>query len=193
MRLVSLRHCVHRRKRSRRPRRHRAARAAALRRFHARQFAAQRGQFGVDVALGRGLGDRALIVGLTRREQETARRDLVRAGLWEECLRGIPPSLVARIRLDCLLTLLTEDVSPARATDLRGVDPERDVGAANDSPKSDSRLWHPRSLATPNPPRQFGPTREHGSPESAALLMNHSTGESLQPQNTGSPTPAPTC
>lgn len=130
-------------------------------------------------------------LGLTRREQETARRDLVRAGLWEECLRGIPPSLVARIRLDCLLTSLTEDVSPARATDLRGVDPERDVGAANDSPKSDSRLWHPRSLATPNPPRQFGRTREHGSPESAALLMNHSTGESLQPQNTGSPTPAP--
>ncbi len=115
----------------------------------------------------------------------------MRAGLWEECLRGIPPSLVARIRLDCLLTLLTEDVSPARATDLRGVDPERDVGAANDSPKSDSRLWHPRSLAAPNPPRQFDPTREHGSPESAALLMNHSTGESLQPQNTGSPAPAP--
>src|SRR5690606_30511793 len=106
---------------------------------------------------------------------------------WEECLRGIPPSLVARIRLDCLLTLLTEDVPPARATDLRGVDPERDVGAANDSPKSDSRLWQPRSLATPNPPRQFGPTREHGSPESAALLMNHSTGESLQTHNTGPP------
>jgi hypothetical protein len=129
-------------------------------------------------------------LGLTRREQETARRDLVRAGLWEECLRGIPPSLVARIGSTACCTADRRRIGgtghrPARR------DPERDVGAANDSPKSESRLWQPRSLATPNPPRQFGPTREHGSPESAALLMNHSTGESLQPQNTGSPAPAP--
>jgi len=130
-------------------------------------------------------------LGLTRREQETARRDLVRAGLWEECLRGIPPSLVARIRLDCLLALLTDEAAPLGDADLRSVQPDRDVDAAKAPPKSDSRLWHPRSLATPNPPRQFGPTREHGSPQSAAPLMNHSTGEALQPQNADPPANPP--
>jgi hypothetical protein len=128
-------------------------------------------------------------LGLTRREQETARRDLVRAGFWEECLRGIPPSLLTRIRLDGLLAVLTEDVSLTLDTGLRGAEPDSDVDAANDSPKSDSSLWHPRSHATPNPPRQFGPTREHSSTESAVPLMNHSTCESLQPQNTNSPVP----
>ncbi|TAK82110.1 MAG: hypothetical protein EPO20_22650, partial [Betaproteobacteria bacterium] len=38
-------------------------------------------------------------IGLTRREQETARRELARAGVWEESLDGIPPRLVTRIRL----------------------------------------------------------------------------------------------
>ncbi len=48
-------------------------------------------------------------IGLSRREQESARRDLARIGVWEEALRGMPPRLVARIRLDCLLSLLTGD------------------------------------------------------------------------------------
>lgn len=130
-------------------------------------------------------------LGLTRREQETARRDLVRAGLWEECLRGIPPSLVARIRLDCLLALLTDEAASAGDADLRGVQPDRDVHATKSPPKSDSRLWHSRSLAMPNPPRQFGPTREHGSSQSAALLMNHSTGDALQPPNASPPANPP--
>jgi hypothetical protein len=124
-------------------------------------------------------------LGLTRREQETARRDLVRAGLWEECLRGIPPSLVARIRLDCLLTLLTEDVSRHGTAWRRSI---QSVTLAQPTihRRANQDCGIPAALP-PNPPRQFGPIREHGSPESAALLMNHSTGESLQPQNTGSP------
>lgn len=123
-------------------------------------------------------------IGLTRCEHENARRDLVRTGLWEECLRGIPPSLVARIRLDCLLALLTDDASAARKTSSRGVNPDSGVAAAKVSPRSESRLWHPHSQVLPKPPDQFRPTREHGSAESAVLLMNHSTSES-QPQNTG--------
>lgn len=130
-------------------------------------------------------------LGFTRREQETARRDLVRAGLWEECLRGIPPSLVARIRLDCLLALLTGEAASAGDADLRGVPPDRGVHATKAPPKSDSRLWHSRSLATPNPPRQFGPTREYGSSQSAVLLMNHSTGDALQPLNASPPANPP--
>jgi hypothetical protein len=124
--------------------------------------------------------------GLTRREQETARRDLVRAGLWEESLRGIPPSLVARIRLDCLLALLTDDASAARKASSRGATPDRAIAALKASQNGESRLWHPHNLASPKPPNQFHPIREHGSAESALLLMNHSTSESLQPQHTGS-------
>jgi hypothetical protein len=130
-------------------------------------------------------------IGLTRREQETARRDLVRTGLWEECLRGIPPSLVARIRLDCLLALLTDDASAARSLGSRNADPDRGVAADKGSPKVESRLRQPRSLVSPKPPDQFRPIRPHGSAESAVLLMNHSTGESVQPQHTASPTSPP--
>ena len=50
-------------------------------------------------------------IGLTRREQESARRDLARAGVWEETRAGIPPRGVVRIRLDCLLALLAGDES----------------------------------------------------------------------------------
>ena len=50
-------------------------------------------------------------IGLTRREQETARCELVRTGVWEEMLAGIPPQRLTRIRLDCLLTLLAGDES----------------------------------------------------------------------------------
>ena len=127
-------------------------------------------------------------IGLSRREQETARRDLVRTGLWEECLRGIPPSLVARIRLDCLLALLTDDASTARSLGSRNADPDRGVAADKASPNVESRLRQPRSLVSPKPPDQFRPIRPHGSAESAVLLMNHSTGESVQqPQNTAAP------
>jgi hypothetical protein len=125
-------------------------------------------------------------IGLTRREQETARRDLVRTGLWEECLRGIPPSLVARIRLDCLLALLTDDASAARSLGSRNADPDRGVAADKASPNVESRLRQPRSHVSPKPPDQFCPIRPHGSAESAVLLMNHSTGESVQPQHTAS-------
>lgn len=118
--------------------------------------------------------------------QETARRDLVRTGLWEECLRGIPPSLVARIRLDCLLALLTDDASAARSLGSRIAEPDRGVAADKGSPNVESRLRQPRSLVSPKPPDQFRPIRQHGSAESAVLLMNHSTGESLQPQHTAS-------
>ena len=125
-------------------------------------------------------------IGLTRREQETARRDLVRTGLWEECLRGIPPSLVARIRLDCLLALLTDDASVARSLGSRIADPDRGVASDKPSPNVESRLRQRRSLVSPKPPDQFCPIRPHGSAESAVLLMNHSTGESVQPQHTAS-------
>jgi hypothetical protein len=50
-------------------------------------------------------------IGLTRREQEIARRDLAHVGVWEEARVGIPPRRLARIRLDCLLARLAGDES----------------------------------------------------------------------------------
>lgn len=126
-------------------------------------------------------------IGLSRHEQETARRDLLHTGLWEESLRGVPPSLVARIRLDCLLALLTDDISATRNVVSRGVNPECGFPTDKVSQKGESRLWHPRSLVSPKPPNLFRPISQHSSPKSAILLMNNSTSESLQPQNIGSP------
>ena len=50
-------------------------------------------------------------IGLTRYEQEIARRELASAGVWEEVRLGIPRRLFVRIRLDCLLALLAGDES----------------------------------------------------------------------------------
>ena len=55
-------------------------------------------------------------IGLSRREQQTARRDLARIGVWRDALRGMPSRLVGRISLDRLLSLLTGD-APAAAQD----------------------------------------------------------------------------
>jgi hypothetical protein len=131
-------------------------------------------------------------IGLTRREQETARRDLVQTGLWEECLRGIPPSLVARIRLDCLLALLTDDVTAARRLASHTVDPDRGVAADKASPNVESSLRQHHNLVLPKPPNQFCLFRQHSSAESAILLMKHSTSDSVQPpQHTASPARPP--
>ncbi len=120
-------------------------------------------------------------IGLTRREQETARRDLVCAGLWEECLRGIPPSTLVRIRLDGLLALLTDDVLVAKRRCAGDTDPVSGVAADKVSPKGESRVWHPHSLDLPKPPNQFRPFRTYSSAESAKLLIESSTGVSVQP------------
>jgi hypothetical protein len=129
-------------------------------------------------------------LGLTRREQETARRDLVQAGLWEERLRGIPPSLVARIRVDWLLARLADDIAMSRRLACVGADPDREMSTCSDSPKGGSSLRQPRRLAATNPPPQFAPVREHSPPESADSLMRHSTGKTLQPSGTGATQPS---
>ncbi len=42
-------------------------------------------------------------LGLTRREQECARRDLLDTGVWEEAYLGFPPRVAARVRLDTVM------------------------------------------------------------------------------------------
>ena len=130
-------------------------------------------------------------IGLTRREQETARRELTRTGIWEEALRGIPPSLVARIRLDCLLALLT-DCRPAAGEGAAQCGEQVRVDAADKvSQNGESSLWHSHILDSPKPPSLIRPFRHHSLAESAKPLIEHSTSETLQPQNTGAAANAP--
>jgi hypothetical protein len=107
--------------------------------------------------------DRQLGSALVRRARSHAARTGNRAprSRAHRALGGVPARHSAEPggahRLDCLLALLTDDVSAARSLGPRGVDPDRDVGADKDSPKSESRLWQPRSLVSPKPPRSVRP------------------------------------
>ena len=121
-------------------------------------------------------------IGLTRREQESARRDLTRTGLWEETLRGIPPSLMARIRLDCLLSLLT-DCPAAGDPDPRVVEPVGGRAADGSAPKGETRMRVSHRLVSPKPPNQICRNRHHSVAASAIILIDHSTSDLLQPQN----------
>ena len=120
-------------------------------------------------------------IGLTRREQETARRDLARAGVWEEALRGMPPSLAGRVRLDRLLSLLTDRASQAT---LQAAQAGQVCGgtAVSVAQKGESSLWHPHILVSPKPPSLFHPKRHHCFDESAIpLIQQEITSVLLQP------------
>ena len=129
-------------------------------------------------------------IGLTRREQETARRDLARAGVWEEALRGMPPSLAGRVRLDRLLSLLTDRASQATLqTAALGANLQAAqagqvcVGTAvSVAQKGESSLWHSHILVSPKPPSLFHPKRHHCFDESAIpLIQQEITSVLLQP------------
>ena len=132
-------------------------------------------------------------IGLTRREQETARRDLARAGVWEEALRGMPPSLAGRVRLDCLLSLLTDRGSQATSqptsqaaalgANLQAAQAwQVSVDTAGSvAQKGESSLWHPHILVSPKPPSLFHPNRHHCFDESAIPLIQEITCVLLQP------------
>ena len=47
-------------------------------------------------------------IGLTRREQDTARRSLKATGFWEEDLRGVPATMHFRVAVEKLLSSLAE-------------------------------------------------------------------------------------
>jgi hypothetical protein len=120
-------------------------------------------------------------IGLTRREQETARRELARAGVWEEALAGIPPRLVARIRLDGLLALLAGDGSGSADRIPVPRLPDCGVPATRLPQNGDSRLREPHILVSPKAPNQFHRNRHHSSAESANLHIQGSTSDSIQP------------
>ncbi|MBK8121882.1 MAG: hypothetical protein IPK39_24185, partial [Sulfuritalea sp.] len=72
--------------------------------------------------VGNSVAEWAEQIGLTRYEQQIARRELASAGVWEEERLGVRRRLFVRIRLDSLLALLVAD--------------ERDDANRSDSPSS---------------------------------------------------------
>lgn len=121
-------------------------------------------------------------IGLTRREQETARRSLTRIGVWEETLKGIPPSMVARIRLDCLLSLLTNEVSPEHSR-LKAVGQGSAIGADWSAQNGETRMRESHIHVSPKAPNLFRRNRHHCFDESAIVLINRTTKDLLQPQH----------
>jgi hypothetical protein len=124
-------------------------------------------------------------LGLSRREQESARCHLTAAGVWEERMRGMPPSLFARVRLEVLAALL----GPRSEGVLRGTartGAVRGDAAPRMSPNVETSLRRSHSLVSTDPPSQIRRNRHHCSDESAIPHKEQSTGEELQPQNTGS-------
>jgi len=114
-------------------------------------------------------------LGLTRRELENARRDLLRNGLWEEALRGVPPSLVARVRLDDLLSRLTQGVSGDPFGAARAAAPGCGKAAGRFPQNGKSSMWQPHILVSTKAPSQIRQKRQ-----SVYVL---STSESVQPQH----------
>lgn len=121
-------------------------------------------------------------IGLTRREQETARRSLTRIGVWEETLKGIPPSMMARIRLEGLLSLLTAGTAPGLSSEF-SVHQAYANGADWAAQKGETRLWEHHIHVSPKAPKLFSRNRHHCFDKSAIVLINITTKDLLQPQD----------
>jgi hypothetical protein len=127
-------------------------------------------------------------IGLTRREQETARRELARAGIWEEAINGIPPRLYARVKTGCLQMLLVSHAGRererAQAARVAGFTdccvPIHSPAQNGNTRRRDSHL-----LDTPKAPHQFHQKRHHSSAESAEIYIQRSTGVLVQPLRHG--------
>ena len=99
-------------------------------------------------------------LGLTRREQESARRDLIRTGIWEEALRGVPASLVARIRLDDLLSQLSQGASTDPAGVAGAAVPVCGKAADRFAQKGESSMWQSHILVSTKPPNKIRQKRQ---------------------------------
>jgi hypothetical protein len=115
-------------------------------------------------------------IGLSRREQETARRDLARIGVWEEGLRGMPSRLVARINLDRLLSLLTGDAPAAAQDPCCTAAPVCGEATGQFAQKGEISMWESHIQILPFPPSQIGPFRH-------PTIYTKSTSELVQPQH----------
>ena len=132
----------------------------------------------------RSTGQWTMDLGLSRREQETARRDLTCAGIWQEKLMGIPSRLLTRIPLDSLLSRLIEPATercervPAAAADLGSGDP---LPLSQDAQNGRSGLRETCNPDAPKAPTQIGRNRHHSTTESANVHIQGITRCLLQP------------
>ena len=122
-------------------------------------------------------------LGLTRREQESARRELSHLGVWEEQLAGVPPRISARIRLSALVPLLMpraegEEIGLNGAVNTRF--PDCCISANSVAPNGESSLRESHILVSPKAPNQFRRNRHNSSAESAKLYVQRSTSNSVQ-------------
>jgi hypothetical protein len=115
-------------------------------------------------------------LGLSRRELESARRDLMTLGLWEETLAGVPARLRVRVRLASLLERLSCETLPAT----RPVAADRGDPTTWDAPMRKTGLRDFHSLVSTKAPIQSRRNRHHRFDESAKLEEGLSTGVSVQ-------------
>ncbi len=128
-------------------------------------------------------------LGLSRREQEAARRALVDAELWEEQLGGTPPTLHVRVRIEVLSALLSGCLGvPERA--LVGSAPVCDITSDSSAPNGETRLRDSHIHVSPKAPSLFRPNRLYCFAQSAALYKEGTTSVSLQPPQPTSPSEA---
>jgi hypothetical protein len=119
-------------------------------------------------------------LGLTRREQEAARRMLVDAGLWEEQVGGTPPTLHVRVQIETLAALLSGSQGvPEQAPD--GPAPVCGVTSDSDARNVETRLRDSHIHVSPKAPSLFRPNRPDCLAQTAALYKEGTTGVSLQP------------
>ncbi len=123
-------------------------------------------------------------IGLSRREQETARRCLEHLGIWEEAISGIPPRVFARIRLACLLAKLAERTSSNPGFAHRSIGsraPVCGVPTSRFAQNGDAGLREPDILDSPKAPNEIRQNRHHSFDESATLHITSSTKDLVQP------------
>jgi hypothetical protein len=123
-------------------------------------------------------------LGLTRREQDTARRDLARAGIWQEKLTGIPSRLLTRVRLDCLLLLLSGlSVQQRDSIPAAGEEPDsaRLILPSPVAQKRRSGLQETRNQDLRKAPTQICAKRLHSTAQSANVHIQGITACLLQP------------
>ena len=114
-------------------------------------------------------------IGLTRREIDRARRELARAGVWDEALVGVPPRMLARIRLDRLLALLAGDDSGDAHRIVLPYSPECGVATIKFRQKGETSMWDSHTHVSTKAPNQFRQNRHPSFDKSAKLSKQRST------------------
>ena len=87
--------------------------------------------------------------GLTRRNQETARRKLIEAGFLEEQLRGMPAKLHYRLNIESLMLAIDDPASWRKAYQPVGTDRTNWLGVSVPTSKRESRQHSIYTIETP--------------------------------------------